>query len=176
MCRKDDLVLLDFGAELNCYASDCSRTLPVSGRFSRRQKELYSSVMRIYSMARSMMTPGILMNDFHRKVGEAFEEEHIRLGLYSSDSAPAAEEHLWKKYYMHGTSHSLGLDVHDPFDKSIPFAAGMVLTCEPAIYIPEEGVGIRLENDLLITDDGPVDLMEEIPMDPGELEELMNKN
>jgi Xaa-Pro aminopeptidase len=118
------------------------------------------------------------MSDFHQAVGLLWEEEHIALGLYSREDveANADAEPLWKKFFMHGTSHSMGLDVHDSFDRTLPFEAGMVLTCEPAIYIPDEKLGIRLENDFLITDHGPVDLMKDIPIEADEIEELMNLN
>lgn len=173
---EGDLVLLDFGAEINNYAADCSRTLPVSGRFSDRQRALYASTCRVFMKAREMMKPGIIMADFHRQVGELWEEEHIALGLYSLKDArdQSPDDPLWKKYYMHGTSHSLGMDVHDPLDRSAPFVPGMVLTCEPGIYIREEGVGIRLENDILITGDGHLDLMADIPMEAKEIEDLMS--
>jgi len=173
--RKDDLVLMDFGAELNNYAADCSRTLPVSGKFSRRQRELYDSVYKVFVQARDLMVPGVLMGDFHRQVGELWEEQHILLGLYTMEEARQKDlsEPLWKKYFMHGTSHSLGMDVHDPFDRAKPFAPGMVLTCEPGIYIQDEGVGIRLENDILISEKGPIDLMADIPIEAGEIEDLM---
>lgn len=173
-----DLLLMDFGAELNNYAADCSRTLPVNGKYSKRQRELYDAVLRVYTQARDMMRPGILMADFHKQVGGLWEEEHIALGLYSREEARANSQTdpLWKKYYMHGTSHSLGMDVHDPFDRTLPFAPGMVLTCEPGIYIQEEGVGIRLENDILITENDPLDLMEDIPIEPGEIENIMQSN
>jgi Xaa-Pro aminopeptidase len=117
------------------------------------------------------------MDDFHRAVGDLWEEEHIGLGLYTRAEAKAQSktDPLWKKYFMHGTSHSLGLDVHDPFNRDLPFEAGMVLTCEPALYIREENLGIRLENDILITRQGPVDLMEGIPIEADEIEELMNR-
>jgi Xaa-Pro aminopeptidase len=123
------------------------------------------------------MVPGAVMNEFHQQVGALWEEEHIALGLYSRQDTKiqSRQEPPWKHYFMHGTSHSLGLDVHDPFDRSRLFEPGMVLTCEPAIYIPEEEMGIRLENNILITGDGPVDLMEEIPMEPDEIEELMHR-
>ncbi len=177
LCGKGELLLMDFGAEVNHYAADCSRTIPVSGRFTRRQRSLYDAVLRVFRKARDLMVPGILMADFHQAVGELWEEEHIALGLYTREDvkAHAGSEPLWKNYFMHGTSHSMGLDVHDPFDRLKPFEPGMVLTCEPAIYIPGEGLGIRLENDILITEKGPVDLMEEIPIDPDEIEELMNR-
>lgn len=176
--NSGDLLLMDFGAELYNYAADCSRTLPVNGRFSKRQRELYKAVLRVFKKARAMMRPGILMGDFHKQVGSIWEEEHVKLGLYSLEEARANHqaEPLWKKYYMHGTSHSLGLDVHDPFDRTVPFAPGMVLTCEPGIYIEEEGIGIRLENDILITENEPLDLMEDIPMEVDEIEDLMQSN
>jgi len=177
VCKEGELLLIDFGAELNHYAADCSRTIPVSGRFTGRQRLIYDAVLRIFRKARELMVPGTLMADFHQAVGEMWEEEHIALGLYSHEDVKSntGDEPLWKKFYMHGTSHSMGLDVHDPFDRSIPFEAGMVLTCEPAIYIPDEKLGIRLENDILITDKGPLDLMEDIPIEADEIEELMNR-
>jgi Xaa-Pro aminopeptidase len=178
ICGDGEMLLMDFGAEVNHYAADCSRTIPVNGRFTRRQRALYDAVLRVFRMARDLMVPGILMADFHQAVGELWEEEHMALGLYSRKDVEAHtdSEPLWKNYFMHGTSHSMGLDVHDPFDRSVPFKEGMVLTCEPAIYIREEGVGIRLENDILITENGPVDLMKDIPIEAEEIEELMNRN
>lgn len=177
LCREGELLLMDFGAEVNHYAADCSRTIPVSGRFTRRQRLLYEATLRVLKKARKLMVPGTVMADFHEAVGKFWEEEHIGLGLYSLEEAKAqaGSEPLWKKYFMHGTSHSMGLDVHDPFDRLKPFEPGMVLTCEPAIYIARENLGIRLENDVLITDKGPVDLMEEIPIEAEEIEDLMNR-
>lgn len=176
-CRDGEMLLMDFGAEVNNYAADCSRTIPVSGRFSPRQREIYDAVLRVFRQARSMMMPGTVLADFHQHVGALWEEEHIALGLYSREDAKVLpdQDPPWKSYYMHGTSHSLGLDVHDPFDRSRAFEPGMVLTCEPAIYIPEEQIGIRLENNILISSDGPVDLMEDIPIEADEIEELMNR-
>lgn len=177
LCKEGELLLLDFGAEVNHYAADCSRTIPVNGRFTIRQRQLYDAVLRVFRKARGLMTPGTLMADFHQTVGEIWEEEHMALGLYTRAEKESHEgtEPLWKNYFMHGTSHSMGLDVHDPFDRLKPFEPGMVLTCEPAIYLPDEGVGIRLENDILITELGPVDLMEHIPIEADEIEHLMNK-
>jgi len=176
-CEEGELLLIDFGAELNHYAADCSRTIPVSGRFTRRQRLLYDAVLRIFRKARDLMVPGTLMTDFHQAVGEMWEEEHIALGLYSREDVNlyTVDEPLWKNFFMHGISHSMGLNVHDPFDRSLPFEAGMVLSCEPGIYISDEKLGIRLENDILITDKGPVDLMEDIPIEAEEIEELMNR-
>ncbi|MEA3460966.1 MAG: aminopeptidase P N-terminal domain-containing protein, partial [Bacteroidota bacterium] len=143
LCREGDLLLMDFGAEVNHYAADCSRTIPVSGRFTRRQRLLYDAALRVFRKAKELMVPGTVMADFHQAVGEFWEEEHIGLELYTREEAEAhaGTEPLWKKYFMHGTSHSMGLDVHDPFDRSKPFEPGMVLTCEPAIYIPKEKLG-----------------------------------
>lgn len=176
-CSDGELLLMDFGAEVNHYAADCSRTIPVNGHFTGRQRLLYEAVLRIFKKARDLMVPGTLINDFHQAVGELWEEEHIGLGLYSRKDVElhTGTEPLWKNYFMHGTSHSMGLDVHDPFDRSSPFMEGMVLSCEPAIYIPKEKIGIRLENDILITGKGPVDLMEHIPIEAEEIEELMNR-
>ena len=176
-CRDGTLLLMDFGAEVNNYAADCSRTIPVNGRFTPRQRELYEAVLRVFRQAREMMVPGTVLTEFHQQVGKLWEEEHIALGLYSREDArvQSDQDPLWKTYYMHGTSHSLGLDVHDPFDRSRPFEPGMVFTCEPAIYIPEEQTGIRLENNILISADGAVDLMEAIPLEADEIEELMNR-
>ena len=140
-------------------------------------RQLYDAVLRVFRRARDLMIPGTFMADFHQAVGELWEEEHMALGLYNRADVESHEgsKPLWKDYYMHGTSHSMGLDVHDPFDRLKPFEPGMVLTCEPAIYIPDEGVGIRLENDILISEKGPIDLMEGMPIEPGEIEDLMNK-
>ncbi|MCK5135629.1 MAG: aminopeptidase P N-terminal domain-containing protein [Bacteroidales bacterium] len=174
-CRNGELLLMDFGAEVNNYAADCTRTIPVNGRFSKRQREVYDAVLRVFRQASEMMVPGAKMAEFHNQVGALWEKEHIGLGLYTQKEAAdqLPSEPLWKRYFMHGTAHSLGLDVHDPFDRTQPFLSGMVLTCEPAIYIPEEGMGIRLENDILITENGAVDLMEDIPVEAGEIEEIM---
>lgn len=174
-CREGDLLLMDFGAEVNNYAADCSRTIPVGGRFSKRQRQLYESVYRVFIQARSLMVPGITLPDLHEQVGGLWEEEHIALGLYTrrESVSRAGNGPLWKNYFMHGTSHSMGLDVHDTFDRSATIREGMVLTCEPAIYIQEEEIGIRLENDILITSGGPVDLMEDIPMEADEIEYLL---
>ena len=123
-----------------------------------------------------MMVPGITITELHQNVGSLWEEEHIKLGLYTRKDAEMrnSSDPLWKKYFVHGTSHSLGLDVHDPFDRTIPFRPGMVLTLEPAVYIPGENIGIRLETDILITEEGPVDLLEDMPIIAEEIEEIMN--
>jgi len=171
-----ELVLMDFGAEVGHYAADCTRTIPVNGKFSPRQRELYDANLRVLRASIGMMRPGTRLNEFNEQVGKLWEQEHFRLGLYTEEEAKRQDPSnpLWKKYYMHGTSHCIGLDVHDPYDLSVTFAEGMVFSCEPAIYIPEEGVAIRLENDILITNGKAVDLMESLPVEADEIEEFMN--
>ncbi len=175
-CKDGELLLMDFGAEYGNYAADCSRTIPVNGRFTRRQRQIYDAVYRIFKTARSMMKPGKTINQVHKEVCLLWEEEHIRLGLYTKEEKDKQNKDnpLWQRYYMHGTSHFLGLDVHDVGSKDTEFRPGMVITCEPGIYIPEEKLGIRLENNILITQGGCIDLMEDIPIDPDEIEQMMN--
>lgn len=174
-CNEGDLLLIDFGTEYGNYASDCSRTIPVNGRFTLRQKQVYESVLRLFQYARSLMVPGASINKVHEAVCRRMETEHIRLGLYTEEDLRKQEKEsfLLQRYYMHGTSHFLGLDVHDVGLKDEEFRPGMVLTCEPGIYIREEQLGIRLENDILITEQGNRDLMEDIPMAPDDIEALM---
>jgi Xaa-Pro aminopeptidase len=176
ICKPGDLLLMDFGAEWGNYASDCSRTIPVSGRFSARQAEVYDGLLDVFYKVRKMMVPGVKMGEFHQKVCNLMEQLHLELGLYTNEDIKnhTGDKALWFNYYMHGTSHSIGLDVHDVFDKNLEFAPGMFLSCEPAIYIKEENMGIRLENDILITETGNIDLMEDIPIERKEIEELMN--
>lgn len=175
VCRDGELLLMDFGADYHYYAADISRTIPVNGRYSRRQRELYDGTLSVMQQAIRLMVPGKLLRDYHLEVGTLWEEEHIRLGLYTAEDARRnpGEQPIWKQYYWHGTSHSIGIDVHDPFDQSVPLAPGMVLSCEPGIYIREEGIGIRIENDLLLTDSGAVDLAADLPVAPGEIEAIM---
>ncbi|MFC2116159.1 aminopeptidase P N-terminal domain-containing protein [Bacteroidota bacterium] len=175
VCRDGELLLMDFGAEYANYAADCSRTIPVNGKFSRRQRELYDANLRVFKGARSLMEPGTTIDIINEKVGLLWEEEHVKLGLYTSADVrkQTKEDPLYKKYFMHGTAHFMGLDVHDLGSKQVELKPGMVLTCEPGIYIPEEKTGIRLENDILITESGHVDLMEEFPIEAEEIEELM---
>jgi Xaa-Pro aminopeptidase len=176
VCRDGDLLLMDIGAEYGYYSADCTRTIPVNGKFTRRQRELYEANLRVLKKAMAHMTVGKTINDIHKYVCRLWQEEHIKLGLYSREDLKNKKsgKSLFMKYYMHGTSHFLGLDVHDVGEKEVSFDEGMVLTCEPAIYIPDEGIGIRLENDILITRDGPVNLMEKIPIHPDEIEAIMN--
>jgi Xaa-Pro aminopeptidase len=173
--RQGDMVLLDFGAELANYNSDCSRTIPISGRFTLRQRQLYESVLRVFRKVCGIMKSGLSIVQINLQTRRFWEEEHVRLGLYSMEDLRRqdAEKPLYQKYFLHGVTHSLGLDVHDVGDRYQPLEPGVVLTCEPGIYLPEEGIGIRLENDILITPSDPIDLMKDIPIEPDEIEELM---
>ena len=175
-CRPGELVLLDFGAEYANYAADLSRTVPVDGRFTPRQRAVYEAVLRVQKAAAGMLRPGNTLEAYHAEVGRVMASELIGLGLLDAAAVAAQpqERPLYKQYFPHGTSHHLGLDVHDYGDRFRPFEPGMVLTCEPGIYIREEGIGVRIENDILITADGPVDLMADIPREAGEIEDIMS--
>lgn len=176
-CKAGDVILMDVGAEYGNYASDLTRCIPVSGKFTPRQKQVYNAVLRVFRAASSMLVPGTDHETYHTKVGEVMEAELIGLGLLNKDKVAKQDPKnpLYKKYFMHGTSHHIGLDVHDVEIRNRPFEAGMVLTVEPGIYIREENLGIRLENDFLITNDGaPIDLMKNIPIEADEIEALMN--
>jgi Xaa-Pro aminopeptidase len=174
-CREGDLVLIDFGAEYANYAGDLTRTVPVNGRFAPRQRAVYDAVLRVQKAAIQLLRPGNTLDAYHAEVGRLMEAELIRLGLLDADQIKGQpkDKPLYKKYFPHGTSHHLGLDVHDYGDKFRPFEAGMVFTCEPGIYIREEGIGVRIENDILITDGEPVDLTAGIPREADEIEALM---
>jgi Xaa-Pro aminopeptidase len=176
-CKGGDVILLDVGAEYANYASDLSRAVPVSGRFTSRQKDVYNAVLRVMKAATKMLVVGNNIDDYHKAVGSIMEEELIGLGLLNAQEVAKQNpsQPLYKKYFMHGTSHFLGLDVHDVGSKYRKFEAGMVFTCEPGIYIREESLGIRLENDILITADGNIDLMANIPIEAEEIEDLMNR-
>ncbi len=175
-CRKGDVLLMDFGVEYANYSSDVTRTIPVSGKFSERQKMVYQAVRRVQKEAIQMLRPGISLAEYQKEIGNIMEAELVGLGLLSSSSKgnPDDEKPKYKQYFMHGISHHLGLDVHDLGDKYRKFEKGMVLTCEPGIYIREENMGIRIENDILITDGDPVDLTEKIPVEAEEIEALMH--
>ncbi len=174
--KDGDLILMDFGAEYGNYNSDLTRTIPANGKFSERQKEVYNAVLHVLIEAKKMLVPGNTFPKYNEAVGQIMEQELIKLGLLNPDqvanqdcSAP-----LYRKYFMHGTSHSLGLDVHDVDDRRMPFEKGMVFTCEPGIYIPEENIGIRIENNIVV-DNEPLDLMDDIPITVEEIEKLMTK-
>lgn len=174
-CKSGDVILMDVGAEYANYASDMTRCLPVSGRFTDRQKSVYNSVLKVMKEATSMLKPGLILADYHKEVGLIMQSELIDLKLIDKHdvSKQDPKNPAYRKYFMHGTSHFLGLDVHDVGLWENPIEEGMVFTCEPGIYIQEENLGIRLENDLLITKSEPLDLMKNIPIEADEIESLM---
>lgn len=176
-CRAGEVILLDVAAEYANYVSDLTRCLPVGGKFTKRQKAVYNAVLRVQREAIKMMKPGNTLENLNKEVGEVMQEELIKLKLLKRSSVKKQDPKapLYKKYFMHGTSHYMGLDVHDVGSFARPFEEGVVLTCEPGIYIRAEKLGIRLENDILITKKGPVDLMKNIPIEADEIEELMNR-
>ncbi|HEY1038814.1 MAG TPA: aminopeptidase P family protein [Bacteroidia bacterium] len=176
-CKDGDVLLLDVAAEYANYASDLTRVLPVNGRFTQRQKDVYNAVLRVHKAAAKMLTVGQTFEKYNVAVGELMTEELLQLGLLKSDEVKnqKASWPAYKKYFMHGTSHFLGLDVHDVGFFYEPMQAGNVFTVEPGIYIREENIGIRIENNFLVTEKGaPVDLMANIPIEAEEIEELMN--
>jgi Xaa-Pro aminopeptidase len=175
MCKDGDLLLMDFGAEYANYAADCTRTIPVNGKFTPRQKECYEAVLRVMKKAISWLTPGTTINRVNERVEKLLQEEHIKLGLYTQEDVENQDEKnpLLKKYYPHGTCHFIGLDVHDVGERTSVLEDGMILTCEPGIYIPEENIGIRIENDVIVNLK-PIDLMENIPREVDEIEKLMS--
>ena len=175
-CLDGDVILLDLGAEYANYNADMTRSVPVNGRFTQRQRAVYEAVLRVMKEATQMLRPGNLWDEYHREVGRVMESELIGLGLLDQHdvSRQNPDAPLYKKYFMHGTSHFLGLDVHDVGNKYRRMEPGMVFTVEPGIYIREEKLGIRLENNVLITESGNTDLMGTIPLEAEEIEELMS--
>ncbi len=176
-CRKGDLLLLDVAASYANYNADLTRTIPVSGRFTRRQKAVYNAVLRVMRASIAGATVGKLHRDWQRESQMMMNEELLALGLLKkSDIKKQTEETpACRKYFMHGLGHPLGLDVHDVGFSTEPFAAGWVLTVEPGIYLPEEGFAVRLENDIVVTENGPVDLMNNTPIEADEIEDLMQR-
>ena len=176
-CQDGDVILLDVGAEYANYSSDLTRCLPVNGRFTARQKAVYNAVLHVKNEAQKLLVPGTIMAEYHKQVGSLMEEQLVGLGLISMDDIKTQNPDwpAYKKYFMHGTSHFLGLDTHDVGMWHEPISAGMVFTCEPGIYIPEEGLGIRLEDDLVVQSSGaPFNLMGDIPIEAEAIEDLMN--
>jgi len=176
-CQSGDLILMDVAAEYANYSSDLTRTIPVNGRFSDRQKAVYNAVLRVKDEATSMLRPGVLWDEYHKEVGKIMTSELLGLGLL--DKAAIQNEDptcpAYKKYFMHGTSHHIGLNTHDYGALKTPMKAGMVFTVEPGIYIPDEGFGIRIEDDVVLQQEGePFNLMKNIPILADELEDLMN--
>ena len=177
LCQDGEVILLDVAAEYANYSSDLTRCLPVNGRFSERQKAVYNAVLHVKKEAEKLLVPGTLLPDYHKQVGLLMEEQLVLLGLISLDDIKnqKPEWPAYKKYFMHGTSHFIGLDTHDVGLWHQPIQAGMVFTCEPGIYIPEENLGIRLEDDLVVQEKGePFNLMKNIPLEAEAIEDLMN--
>lgn len=176
-CKAGDLILMDVAAEYANYSSDLSRTIPVSGKFTARQKEVYNAVLRVKDEATKMLIPGTIWAEYHKEVGKIMTSELIGLGLL--DKADVKNEDpnwpAYKKYFMHGTSHHIGLNTHDYGALKTPMKANMVFTVEPGIYIPDEKMGIRLEDDVVIQEKGePFNLMQNIPIEANDIEDLMN--
>jgi Xaa-Pro aminopeptidase len=173
-CKDGDLLLMDFGAEYGLYAADLSRTIPVNGKFTPRQRQVYEAVLRLLKFGMSICKPGITNENWHKEICKMMEKELLGLGLINEEEIknqdPASPAFF--KYYMHGSGHFLGLDVHDVGSRQVPFENGSVMTVEPGIYIPEEGIGIRLENDVMVAET-PVNLMAGIPIEPDEIEAIM---
>jgi Xaa-Pro aminopeptidase len=173
-----DLILVDCGADYANYASDMTRCLPANGRFSQRQKDVYNAVLRVMNDARDLLKPGTMLMEYHNVVGGLMEKELMDLKLIDRNDIKNQDPNwpAYKKYFMHGTSHFLGVDVHDSGMRYEPMQAGHLFTCEPGIYIQEEGIGVRIENNILIQENGFVDLMDEVnmPIEVGEIEDIMN--
>ncbi len=177
-CKDGDMLLMDVGAEYANYSSDMTRTIPVNGRFTDRQRAVYNAVNRVKNEATKLLVPGTIWADYHVEVGKLMTSELLGLGLL--DKADVQNEDpkwpAYKKYFMHGTSHHMGLDTHDYGELKTPMKANMVFTVEPGIYIQEENMGIRLEDDVVIQEKGePINLMKNIPIEADEIEDLMNK-
>lgn len=176
-CQDGEVILLDVAAEYANYSSDLTRCLPIGGRFTARQKEVYNAVLRVKNEAQKLLTPGTFLNDYHKEVGKLMESELLGLKLLDKTDIQNQDPNwpAYKKYFMHGTSHYLGLNTHDYGLWNVPISENMVFTCEPGIYIPEEGLGIRLEDDVVVQASGePFNLMKNIPIEADEIESLMN--
>ncbi|MES2111176.1 MAG: aminopeptidase P N-terminal domain-containing protein [Bacteroidota bacterium] len=176
VCQDGDVILFDFGAEYANYNADMSRSVPVNGRFTKRQRDVYNAVLRVMRGATKMIVTGTVLSEYQEEVGRLMTDELIGLSLLDKYDVAKQDPKmpLYKKYFMHGTSHHLGLDVHDFASRYKAFEVGNILTCEPGIYIPAEGLGIRIENNILITEEGNIDLMADIPVEAEEIEEIMN--
>jgi Xaa-Pro aminopeptidase len=176
-CKDGDVILMDFGAEYANYASDLTRSFPVNGRYSDRQRAVYNAVLHVKKEAEKLLVPGTLIPEYHKEVGKIMEAELVKLKLIDATDIKNQNPDwpAYKKYFMHGTSHHIGLDTHDSGLYHKPIEAGMVFTCEPGIYIPEENLGIRLEDDLVVQAKGaPKNLMATIPLEAEEIEDIMN--
>ncbi len=176
VCKDGNMILMDFGVCYANYNSDTTRCFPVNGKFSERQKEVYSAVLHCLKEGSKLLVAGAVSATYEKEMAVLVEEQLIKLGLLNSEDVKNqdTDKPLYKKYFMHGTAHHIGLDVHDVGLYTRQFEAGMVLTCEPGIYIPEEGIGCRLENDYLITENGPKNLTEAMPIEIDDIEAIMN--
>ena len=176
-CKDGELVLMDFGAEYGGYCADLTRTVPVNGKFSKRQKEVYNACLHLHDYAKSLLKPGITIVDYTDKIGDEATKQFLKIGLITRADVKNEdpENKAYRKYLYHGISHHLGIDVHDLGTRTEPLKAGMVLTVEPGIYIEEEQMGIRIENNIWITKGGNKDLMTNIPITAEEIESLMKK-
>lgn len=176
-CKDGDLLLLDFGAEYAYYAADCSRTIPINGRFTPRQKACYQAVLDVFKKAHALYIPGNTIDDINLEVNKMMESKMIELGLFTKEDVKNQDKlnPIFTQYFMHGTAHFIGLDVHDVGSKQTKLEKGMVLTCEPGLYIKDENIGIRIETDILV-DDVPIDLMADFPIEIEEIENFMNSN
>ena len=172
-CKDGDLLLLDFGAEYANYNGDLSRCIPVNGKFSKRQAVVYNAVLSVQKKAKTLLKAGVSIPDYHAQVCEFMSEKLVEINLLTTKELKDNPK-AFLKYYMHGTSHHLGLDVHDVMHRFEPMQLGSVLTVEPGIYIQEEGIGVRIENDVILTENGVIDLMEGYPTEIDEIESLMN--
>jgi Xaa-Pro aminopeptidase len=177
-CKAGDLILMDVAAEYGNYSADLTRTFPVSGTYTPRQKEVYNAVLRVKNEATKLLVPGTLWKEFHVEVGKLMTSELLKLGLLDKADVQneSSEKPAYKKYFMHGTAHHLGLNTHDYGLLHLPMETNMVFTVEPGIYIPEEGFGVRLEDDVVLQKTGaPLNLMKNIPIEIEEIENLMNR-
>ena len=177
-CKSGELILMDVASEYGNYSADLTRTLPISGRFTKRQKEIYNAVLFVKNEATKLLRTGVIWKDFHVEVGKIMTSQLLKLGLLDKSDVQneTTKNPAYKKYFMHGTSHHLGLNTHVYGLLHLPMEANMVFTVEPGIYIPEEGFGIRLEDDVVIQKSGaPLNLMSNIPIEAEEIEDLMNK-
>ena len=173
--KNGDLILLDFGAEYGNYAADLTRTIPINGKFNKRQKDCYNAVLRVMRKATQLIVPGTTIEQINKDVTKLMEAEMIGLGLFTAKDVKEQnpDSPMYFKYYMHGNSHFLGLDVHDVGTRQVVLKPGMVLSCEPGLYIKEEEIGIRIENDILVSENGPIDLLKNVPIEVEEIEALM---
>jgi Xaa-Pro aminopeptidase len=177
-CKNGELILMDFGAEYGGYCADLTRTIPVNGKFSARQKQVYNACLHLHNYAKSILKPGISIVDYTEKIGDEATNQFVKIGLITKADVKNEdnENRAYRKYLYHGISHHLGVDVHDLGTRTAPIKAGMVFTIEPGIYIEEEQMGVRIENNFWITKNGNIDLMKNIPVTIEEIERLMKKS